>query len=185
MSEQLSYNIEDLSEINISTEEGFIDLKFSITNYSQAKDSTHIICGHALYNNKVVGLGISVRPAMFCGINSNGEVDSSLFYNEGINFYNIGEESNGFVTVLHDLFDIESESVVMSKKVESLTFLLKNNSNSIKVIEIKSKVFFDIDNLNDSYSEWYVNIDLPNKIFELREKDSDYRKGIVNILTMK
>ena len=71
----------------------------------------------------------------------------------------------------------------MNDKITSTAFILGGNPENINSEYIKTKVFFDDLDKMTFYSEWYINIDLKNKVLELREKDPEYRLNIINILT--
>ena len=87
---------DNLKEINVSEETDFVDLQFTITNYSQDEFKNHILEIKGLFKNDIVGLEVALRPDLELGI-VNDEVDSSKFYKEGVNFYSIGEISDNFI----------------------------------------------------------------------------------------
>ncbi|MNN29660.1 hypothetical protein D3C81_1432720 [compost metagenome] len=113
----------------------------------------------------------------------NTEVDKKRFYREGINFYSIGELSDNFAKALSSLFKTETSSFRMLDAIGSTAFVLSGQPEYFDEEYIKTKIFFDDTNEKDNYAEWYVNIDLKNRILELREKDQEYRKNIINVLT--
>ena len=73
----------------------------------------------------------------------------------------------------------------MVDKIESTTFVLGGQPENFNNDFIKAKVFFDDIDEKGFYSEWFVNIDLKNKILELKEKDSEYRENIIKMMTIK
>lgn len=174
----------NLKQIDISEESDFIDLKFTITKYFRDEHKNHICLVKGLWHDDIVGFEIAFRPDMQLGI-INGEVDNSKFYREGINFYSIGELSDNFIKALIELFKTDNQSIKMNDKVESTVFILNGHLENFNSEYLKAKIFFDDTDKNGFYSEWYVNIDLKNKILELKEKDSEYRKNIINTLTIK
>ena len=113
------------------------------------------------------------------------EVDKTRFYREGINFYSVGELSDNFIKALIGLYKTDNKPLKMIDKVESTTFVLGGQPENFDSDYIKTKIFFDDTDDKGFDSEWYVNVDLKNKILELREKDSEYRKNIINALTIK
>ena len=173
---------ENLKEINVSEESDFVDLQFSITKYSQDEFKNHILEIKGLFKKNIVGLEIALRPDLELGI-VNDEIDSSKFYKEGINFYSIGEISDNFIFAITDLYGFENANAKMNDRIESTTFVLSGNPLNIKTDFIKTKIFLDDDDENGLYSELYVNINLKDKILELREKDSEYRENIIKELS--
>jgi hypothetical protein len=172
----------NLKQINVSEDSDFIDLSFTITKYWQDEHKNHICKVSGLWGNEIVGFEIAFRPDMRLGI-IDGEVDKTRFYANGINLYSIGKESSSFIKALISLFKQNSTPTRMNDKITSTAFILGGNPENINSEYIKTKVFFDDLDENNLYSEWYINIDLKNKVLELREKDPEYRLNIVNILT--
>ena len=173
-----------LRQIDISEEDDFVDLQFSIINYWQDENENHVCQVKGLWNKVIVGFEIAFRPDMQLGI-IDGEVDKSRFYNEGVNFYSIGDLSDNFIKALIGLFKVDIQPLKMIDKIKSTTFVLSGHPENSDSGYIKTKIFFDDTEEKGFYSEWYVNVDLKNRILELREKDPDYRRNIINILTTK
>lgn len=171
-----------LSQINASEEDGFVDLKLTITEYWQDQNKNHICKVSGLWKNEVVGFEIAFRPDMKTGI-VDDEVDKSRFYREGINIYSIGEPSDKFVKALIELYKLSCNYGKMNRKICTTTFVLGGNPDNIKTEYIKTKVFLDDTDEKGFYSELFINIDLKNKVLELREKDPEYRLNIINMLT--
>lgn len=70
----------------------------------------------------------------------------------------------------------------MKDTITTSTFILGGHPKNIDTEYIKTKVFIDNAIEKELYSELYINIDLKNKIFELSEKDPDYRLNIIQML---
>ena len=173
---------ENLKEINVSEDIDFVDLKFTITKYSQDEFKNHILEINGLFKNMNVGLLIALRPDMELGF-VNDEIDNSKFYKQGVNFYSIGETSDNFIKALINLYGFNISNAKMNDRIETTTFVLSGNPINIKNDFIKTKIFFDDENEIDCYSELYVNINLKNRTLELREKDSEYRENLIKVLS--
>jgi hypothetical protein len=172
----------NLRQIDVSEDSDFVDLSFTITKYWQDEHKNQICKVSGLWRNEIVGFEVAFRPDMKLGI-IDGEVDKTRFYSKGITLYSIGKESDNFIKALISLFKQNCIPEKMNENITSTAFILKGNLENIKSEYIKIKVFFDDFDEKSFYSEWYINIDLPNNILELREKDPDYRLNIINILT--
>lgn len=171
-----------LRQIDVSEDEDFIDLQLVIVRYWKDEDHNHTIQAKGLWGKQTVGIEIGIRHDMKLGI-VNTEVDRKRFYKEGIWFRSIGELSDNFTKALSTMFKAESTDSRMCSSVASLAFVLSGHPEYFEEDYIKTKVFFDEANEKQQYAEWYINIDLKNKILELREKAPQYRKNIINILT--
>jgi len=174
----------NLKQIDISEESDFVDLQLTITKYWQDEHKNHICQVKGLWQKDTVGFEIAFRSDLQLGI-IDGEVDKTRFYKQGINFYSVGALSNNFIKALTGLYKTDNKSLMMIEKVESTTFVLDGQPEKFDSDYIKTKIFFDDMDEKGFYSEWYVNVNLKNKILELKEKDSEYRENIINMLTIK
>ncbi|MGB3106385.1 hypothetical protein [Sphingobacterium siyangense] len=172
----------NLKQIDVSEDDDFVDLQLKVTKYWKDDDEHHIIQAMGLWGRETVGLAIAFRPDMKLGI-VDSEVDKKRFYREGVNFYSIGKLSDNFTKALNSLFQIESTTFKMLDSVGSTALIVSGRPEHFDEEYIKAKVFFDGANEKNLYAEWYVNLDLKNNILELREKDPEYRKNILAILT--
>ena len=66
-----------------------------------------------------------------------------------------------------------------NQKLIFTVFPLNDKVAKLEKGKFKFKVFYDDSNEKNLYSEFYINIDLNNKILELNEKDQDYRENIL------
>jgi hypothetical protein len=180
----LSKGQNNLKQIDISEEPDFVDLQLTISKYWRDENKNHICLVKGLWQKDTVGFEIAFRPDLKLGI-IDGEVDKTRFYKEGINIYSVGEISDNFIKALIGLFRIETQALKMVNKIESTTFVLGGQPENFNNDFIKTKVFFDDIDEKGFYSEWFVNIDLKNKILELKEKDSEYRENIIKMMTIK
>lgn len=171
-----------LKQIDVSEDQDFVDLQLTITKNWNDENLNHIIQAKGLWEKETVGIEISFQRDMKIGI-VNTEVDKKRFYREGINFYSMGELSDNFTKALNSLFKTEYTAVRMLATVHATAFVLSGQPEYFEEEYIKTKIFFDDSNEKEHYAEWYVNIDLKNKVLELREKDQGYRKNIINVLT--
>jgi hypothetical protein len=174
----------NLKQIDISEEPDFVDLQLTISKYWQDENKNHICFVKGLWQKDTVGFEIAFRPDLKLGI-IDGEVDKTRFYREGINFFSVGEISDNFIKAIIWLFKIDTKPLKMLDKIKSTTFVLGGQPDNFDSDYIKSKIFFDDNDEKGFYSEWFINIDLKNKILELKEKDSEYRKNIIKMLTIK
>jgi hypothetical protein len=172
----------NLKQIDISQDSDFIDLQLTVTRYWQDKNKNHVCQVKGLWKKDTVCFEIAFRPDMQIGIYNN-DVDKSRFYHEGIIFYSTGKQSDNFIKALISLFGTDNKQQKMNYKTSATSFILAGHPENISTDYIKTKIFFDDTDEKGFYSEWFVNIDLNNRIIELREKDPEYRKNIINILT--
>jgi hypothetical protein len=171
-----------LEQIDKSEEPDFVDLQFTITKFWQDNLKNHICEVKGLWGEKIVCFQIAIRPDMYPGI-IEGEVDKTRFYRNGVAFYSVGKLSDTFINALIHLYKFDYQKEKMNDITNATAFILSGNSQNFLTDYVKIKIFLDDNDEKGFYSEWYVNIDVKNKILELREKDSEYRLNIINNLT--
>ena len=174
----------NLKQIDVSEEPDFVDLQLTISKYWQDEYKNHICLVKGLWHKDTVGFEIAFRPDLKLGI-IDDKVDNTRFYREGFNIYSIGKISDNFIKALIGLYKIDTKPLKMVDKIKSTVFVLAGQPKNFKDDFVKTKIFFDDTNEKGFYSEWFINIDLKNKILEIKEKDSEYRENIIKILTTK
>ncbi|ODM28079.1 hypothetical protein A7W90_06720 [Clostridium sp. Bc-iso-3] len=71
----------------------------------------------------------------------------------------------------------------MVKELKFTSFVLGGNPKNFPFEDLKFKLFYEDSFEKDSYAEVYLNVNIPKKIIELKEKDVDYRENICRALT--
>ncbi|MGG1633494.1 hypothetical protein [Paenibacillus sp. NRS-1760] len=166
-------------QINQNTEEDFQDLEFDIIESHLINHRNYFLV-HGQYGNEIVGFEVLINKDMIPGWNQ-GEINQEAFYFEGITLKSIGKESDAFITALLELYGYEGE-LKCDDEISFTCFALEGDPRNIANEDIKFKVFFDDNNELDLYCEIYMNISVQNKVFELKEKDTEYRGNILRTL---
>ena len=161
-------------------EEGFEDISLKIVETNK-QGNTFTYLAKGKYENKIVGLKISIQNNLKAGINKAGEIDGTAFNKDGISLQSIGQESDNFLHALSKIYGINSNAKFSSKIIKSTTFPLNNNIADLNKSEYyKFKVFFnDQEEENEKYAEIFININLQQNFIEFNEKDNEYRANII------
>ena len=158
--------------------DGWKDLVFDIVESSKIENNIWTFDCKAKYQNLVVGFRLFIIDNIEPGIN-NDKIDETRFVQEGLSIVGIGEESDNFINAISSLYGIQSIQKFTIQKLLYTVFPLNNNVAKLEKGKFKFKVFYDDSDEKKLYSEFYINIDLSNKILELNEKDEDYRENIL------
>jgi len=170
-----------MREISFDTEEGFVDLTFEIVECNKhlvaPSRIEYDVWAKGLYEGKVVGFGLL--------LSTSKKLFQPLKMGVGIN--SLGEESDNLLKTLAELYgEAIPEHARMKQCVPADFFIMsnpKNRKHCFDSMKINLKMFFGNTGDNQYYCEHYLNIDLPNKIIEFREKDEAYRKNIIKCFT--
>lgn len=178
-----SLKLEDITS-RTDTSEGFSDIFLTITSDLKT-DKSHIYIGKGLYKGKTIGLEFELTSNIPYGITSDGEVNSkSGFVRNGVKFTSIGQETDDLLKALAELYNVRTEKTFSKNKISATVFSLNQKEADLdKGDYYKFKLFFNEDGDEESYGELYLNLNTIEKIIELHEKDPEYRKPLIKVLT--
>jgi hypothetical protein len=172
-----------IADANLSseTDSNWADIKLEITS-TVIKNGIHIFTCKGNYKDKLIGLKIEIKSTMNAGITEAGTLTNDGFINDAVQIKSIGLESDNFINVLSQLYGM-STTKLFTKETELLTIFSLNQTpvNLTKPGSYKLKLFFDHD--EEEYAELYLNINTGTSSLELAEKDIEYRKNLITILT--
>ena len=166
-----------MREVIVDREEGFVDLTFDIVECNRhlvgSNSIEYDVWAKGLYEGKTVGFGLL--------LSATKKLFKPLRIGIGIN--SLGEESDNLLKALAELYgETIPELSKMKEYVPAGFFVLsnvKNKKDCFDNMKVDVKMFFGNTGDNDYYCEHFLNVDLPNKIIEFREKDEVYRENII------
>lgn len=166
-------------------EEGFNDISLKIIEVNK-KENNYEYIAKGKYENKIVGIKISIQNNISAGINNNGEIEAKSFEKNGIIIESIGAESDNFVTALSQIYNIPRTTKFSKNPIKTTIFPLNQTvADLTKSNYYKFKVFFNDESDENEYAEIYININLENNYIEFNEKDNEYRINIIKTLEGK
>ncbi len=160
---------------NPEPDEDWKDLTFAITEYDLRSSRWVFVC-KAIYESTVVGFKFSIEEGIPAGIMDKKLIDSSFCENAG-QIESIGAETDALGMVMSQLYEQPKCELFTHKNLVYTIFPLNRDRAYLKSGLYKFKLFYQDPEL---YSEFYINIDLPKRILEFKEKDFDYRKNIID-----
>jgi hypothetical protein len=170
----------DLVEITSRTEEDFQDFVLTIVD-SKLTDGQYEITAKGKNKQEIVGLKIRLKNNLKPGFVGD-EVDNTAFESNGATFYTIGQESDNLIRGISKLYAFPTDSK-FTHDISFDIFSLNQEQADLDKGYYKFKLFFDPSDELGLYSEFYLNINLPDKELELREKDQEYRENLIRAMT--
>jgi len=162
-------------DMTVVDEEGFADFDFPLTSAGQIDDSGWIISARGLLKGKPIGFDVRLG-----GEWKPQEVDETLtvFWGTGA-IIRSGAESDGFCGLLQDKYELVGSSREMPDIVETMVVSLGTDPQRITEEHLKMKMFVQPEGEEDEYAEFFLNVNLPEKVVEFHEKDNEYRANLV------
>jgi hypothetical protein len=182
MDNEQEYTLE-LPEIKIDNDpsEDFVDVVLKIVR-DTCNSNTHTYDAYGFNNGTLVGLQIAIATSFENGIDINGLINNNAFTSKGVILKSVGKESDEFIKALSFLYGYPNEKIHFRRQVEATSFSQNPNSGKLdNKGEYKFKLFFN-ENDNELYSEIFLNINTSTGYIQFLEKDSKYRKSIVQNL---
>jgi hypothetical protein len=177
-----AFREDDLPQIRLNESNDVQDLIFAIQEVAETPEGRVNIMAYGLHGDRKVGVAVSFRGGMMPGI-VDDEIDRTAFYREGVSFSSVGEDSDTLLLSMASFYGATSETGRFVKRVATTSFALDGDPRNMMNEKIMFKVFFCPEGEDDKYAELYTNIDLPNRVLELLEKDEEYRVNIIKALT--
>jgi hypothetical protein len=166
----------------IQSNDTFKDIVLKVTSVKKDFFNDFEILAENIYNNQTVGMKIIVRSNLQPGI-ENGEIKPELQTKGGVQFKSVGKNSDLFVVALSNFYGIPGKNTFTIKSVVANCLALTNMHFDVMTDKIKLLLTFDPDNKRTLFSEIYMDLDLCNNTISLSEKDQEWRRNIVELLT--
>jgi len=174
-----------LEDINarINPEDGWNDIFLKIVK-DQKTDSSHIYTVKGLYKEQTVGLQIEVNSSIGAGIVDGTPNVNSGIARQSVHIRSMGAESDAFVKALAELYGRPTLKAFRQQPLSVTAFSLNETPvNLDKDGYYKLKLFLE-EYDEDLYSEVFLNINTEKKEIEINEKDWEYRRAIIELLTI-
>ncbi len=177
-----STSLEDINA-RINPEDGWNDIFLKIVK-DQKTDSSHIYTVKGLYKEQTVGLQIEVNSSIGAGIVDGKPNVNSGIARQSVHIRSMGAESDAFVKALAELYGHPTTKAFRQQPLSVTAFSLNETPvNLDKDGYYKLKLFLE-EYDEDLYSEIFLNINTEKKEIEINEKDWEYRRPIIELLTI-
>ena len=172
--------MDELSEVQISLEDDFVDFEIPLKSHTRDDDGVQQILARGRLGSDVLSFVVSFGETW-----ERQDVDSDLVFHWGrAEFVSVGAESNALVRLLDEAYGTSLSHNGMRERVPFLVVGLSGNPAHLGCEPVRMKFFYESDD-EDLYAEFYLNVDVCARSVQFREKDSDYRRGVVLALAAK
>ncbi len=168
-------------EAKFTTEEGFVDITFPISQVEQLPSGVRRFHVRGNLQKKDAGFIIEL-DSQWDPQKIEGHDVASFYWGKGA-FCRSGEETDNFIRILAERYGLPPTISISQQRIDTKIVGLLTNPKNIDSERITMKFFFNSDADEDLYSEVFINIDLQNKTLEFNEKDEGYREPLINSLT--
>jgi len=163
-----------LPEVTANSEEDFADLRFSLESLRCDVDGFRRMAARGLHRGERVGFAASLSPAW-----ERQDLEGGLpLYWGRVDLISLGAESDAFLRVVDEVYGTEVRPEKMQEQVSFIAVSLEGDPLHVEDYPVKLKLFFESDS-EERDADFYLNIDPRDSSIEFREKDTDYRRGIV------
>lgn len=166
------------------SEEGFVDLTFEIIDLIE-DDQFYRFHVAASFEGEVVGFGVEVLKGIQAGFDSEMNLKNECVYKEGVKFFRTGEQSDRFLSGVHQLYGQAGHVTTMTKEETFTAIALHQGCVQLDSEPVKIKIFGrDGEPFSEEdYYESFFNVDLANRLIFWNEKDPDYRDSLLRGLS--
>jgi hypothetical protein len=165
-----------LKALTIGGEEGWVDLGFGLVGKPRSADDLIALTVGARHAETDVGFNVVLPKSWEYEEQENMPGIGSYV---GIALAAVRPQSDDFLKALATVYGIEVPPR-MADFTELNAVSLEGNPENVLTEKIALKIFFGAHpEFGIPYAEAYLNLDVPNGIVQLHEKDPEYRKAIV------
>lgn len=168
-----------LRDVCFEGEEGFVDFTIPIQKILDTAGGSTLIRVRGNTSIGEVGFDIEVPPEWQRQDADDGRL---VLYWGTVRYTSIGAASDRFLTLLAEQYELPVIDRTMKGGVEFTAVGLHTDPRRLKTSRIDMKLFLD-KGAEDSYAEFFTNLDLENQKIEFREKDLNYRYPLVGGLS--
>jgi hypothetical protein len=165
------------------SEDDFVDLTFRIEELSDDGEHYRFHLG-ASHQRRTVGLDVVLLQGIKAGFNAQMDLVKKHVYREGVRFLRSGAESDRLIQAIGELYGAEEPPTRMVIEETFTAIALHQGKLDFEREPVKLKLFgkdgepFD----EDAYYESFFNVDLAGGLVYWNEKDSDYRRPLLQAL---
>lgn len=172
-----------LRQVVVDTSDGYVDFRFPIVESTPLDGSGVVLRLNGILFQQTVDLIVRIE---------DGIVANDLFVDEptihstsdGISLSFDGDSGRNFTAALANLYRLPRSSFHMPVTLSCTAVNLEGDPAKIRTEAVKFKLFHETGSTEDEegpdYFELFLNVDLPSATAELREKDTDFRRGFLN-----
>ena len=161
---------------NLRTNEGWVDMPLTVMNEKKTNDY-YVYLAKGIYKDDTLGITIKLKNNIPAGI-VNGEL-KNVFLKNGIEFISNGTESDKLLQFMASKYGLSDTNIKLKDKQIFTCANLNQSKPNYKSGVSRFKIFLEQDTV---YAELFVNFDFAKKTISFNEKDTEYRKPLIELL---
>lgn len=157
-------------------EEGFVDLDIPLSSHTKNSSGSFTLIARGVLANQPIGFSFEIHPNWK---ESPLEGGGGVFYWGKATIKSIGPASDNFVAALADLYGLQDPKFPMLPAIEVEVVGLDSDPRRLESMPVKMKFFFNANASEERYAEVFLNTDVPSRLVQFHEKDTDYRQPLL------
>jgi hypothetical protein len=168
-----------LVEVRVDSDGGFIDFDLTMLDFHRAADGVCHVTAQGLHRGRIVGFRVSLGSTWERQVLEDSRI--SLYWGEAT-LISIGEASDAFLQVVDEAWQTNLSHPTMRDRISFIAVGLDSDPGLMEDLPISMKLFSKTDSEEDD-AEFFLNVDARNLSVQFREKDPEYRRGVVVALS--
>lgn len=166
-----------LPNVFAASEEGFADASFRIISSKVSIGRTRSFKIRALFNEKKVGIIVQLSSDWTPDTIGDG---IPVLWGQ-VRYKSLGSESDAFLQALASAYGVRLPESTMASTIDFSAVALHGNPMTFESGRVDMKLFYE-SGTEGSHAEIYTNLDTDTLEAEIREKDTGFRKPILQAL---
>jgi hypothetical protein len=168
--------MDELEQIGIVLDDGFADIDLPMATFNRDEVGGHEVVARGVHQGRRIGFQVRLEPTWECQALEDGAIKELYWGRAEIS--SIGEESDRFLRLLGELYGTSIDAKKMRERTPFLAVSLSGNPAYLEKRPVKMKLFYESE-IEERDADFYINVDVQARRVEFREKDTDYRRGII------
>ena len=164
-----------LPEVTECSEEGYADLSLKLETIQRSLDGVCRLVARGVHRGTRVGFAVSLPPDWELQVLEDSKIP--LYWGR-TEIVSLGSESDAFLRTLDEVYGTNLNPQRMQEEVSYIAVSLEGDPTQVESSAVKLKLFFESE-VEDREADFYLNIDATASSVQFREKDTDYRRGVV------
>jgi len=164
-----------LPEVTVGAEEGYVDLSFRLESLRRDPAGQVRLVARGMHGGTPVGFGVSLSSKWKMQALEDPQIP---LYLGRADLTSLGAESDAFLHALDELYQTNINPEKMQEQVSYIALSLEGDPAKVEHTPVMLKLFFESEK-EERDADFFLNIDPVRSSVEFREKDIDFRRGIV------
>ncbi|MEO0366198.1 MAG: hypothetical protein AAF265_11945 [Pseudomonadota bacterium] len=169
---------ESLRNVTVVTDEGFVDFTLPLAGVGQSSGDKWLFKIRGLFGDEELGFDVQLGSTWEQEEIHNGEI--TLHWGSAV-ILRSGVESDRFCDLIRTSYGNESVGTKMREALDVMAVALGTDPAQMRQSPVKMKMFIEPAD-DEGYAEFYLNVDLPSRVVQFNEKDTEYRVNLLKAL---